>query len=146
MQCFAGWFRLPRVFFYVYVLKHIGHVVDTDAVILNNGFVGLLGTHERGVQPSRETRQILVAAALDGSVAPCCCLACSWPHVCGWCMVTWLPHGCLHPAGQRDCPYKTSYSCLGTTGTNLLVAKNNCAAKLRTMCAKDSQVNPHCSQ
>ena len=34
-------------------------------------------------------------------------------------------------SGQKDCAYKNSYSCLGTTGTNILIDKGNCAAKLR---------------
>jgi hypothetical protein len=40
--------------------------------------------------------------------------------------------------GQEDCAYKNSYSCLGTTGTNILINKGNCAAKLRTFCKPDS--------
>jgi hypothetical protein len=43
--------------------------------------------------------------------------------------------------GQHDCAYKNSYSCLGTTGTKILIAKSNCASALRTMCQKDSQVS-----
>jgi hypothetical protein len=41
--------------------------------------------------------------------------------------------------GQKDCAYKNDYSCLGTTGTNYLVTKNNCAATLRAQCTADSQ-------
>merc|ERR1712021_68582 len=41
--------------------------------------------------------------------------------------------------GQKDCAYKTSYSCLGTTGTNILVSRGNCASALRTMCKAESQ-------
>ena len=40
--------------------------------------------------------------------------------------------------GQQHCPYKNSYSCLGTTGTNILINKQNCAAKLKSFCAADS--------
>ena len=40
--------------------------------------------------------------------------------------------------GQKDCPWKNSYGCLGTTGTNILVHKNNCAKAIRQMCTPDS--------
>lgn len=43
--------------------------------------------------------------------------------------------------GQKDCAYKNSYGCLGTTGTKYLVQKSNCAGALRTMCKKDSQAH-----
>ena len=41
--------------------------------------------------------------------------------------------------GQPDCPYKTSYGCLGTTGTNILISKKDCAQKIRAFCKPDSQ-------
>jgi hypothetical protein len=41
--------------------------------------------------------------------------------------------------GQRDCPWKNSYGCLGGTGTTILVSKGDCAAKLRKFCQADSQ-------
>ena len=40
--------------------------------------------------------------------------------------------------GQKDCAYKDSYSCLGTTGTNILIEKKNCASKIRTFCTAGS--------
>jgi hypothetical protein len=40
--------------------------------------------------------------------------------------------------GQQHCPYKNSYGCLGTTGTNILINKQNCAAKLKSFCAAGS--------
>lgn len=41
--------------------------------------------------------------------------------------------------GQKDCAYKNSYGCLGTTGTQILVDKQHCASQLRTMCTAGSQ-------
>jgi len=41
--------------------------------------------------------------------------------------------------GQKDCPWKNSYSCLGTTGTKYLVEKGKCRAQLSAMCKADSQ-------
>ena len=40
--------------------------------------------------------------------------------------------------GQKDCAYKNSYSCLGTTGTNILISQKDCASKLRAFCQADS--------
>ena len=41
--------------------------------------------------------------------------------------------------GQKDCAYKNSYGCLGTTGTHILVDETNCATQLRKMCTAGSQ-------
>lgn len=40
--------------------------------------------------------------------------------------------------GQQQCDYYNSYSCLGSTGTHLLVQPKSCASDLRTLCAKGS--------
>ena len=40
--------------------------------------------------------------------------------------------------GQQHCSYKNSYGCLGTTGTNILINKQNCAAKLKSFCTAGS--------
>ena len=40
--------------------------------------------------------------------------------------------------GQKKCAYKDSYGCLGTTGTNILVDQESCAANIRKMCVAGS--------
>ena len=40
--------------------------------------------------------------------------------------------------GQKQCAYKDSYSCLGSTGPKPIVTRKNCAAALRSLCAADS--------